>query len=269
MGSIEVLLMVVLFIVLMVFVFSTALLTPIIGKKNLLFVVSIGFIVGIIGGAFFISPIMDDIPGIATSFYVSTSSDKVTIKLDISTDLDINQYLDNARKVEGVKNIQLTGITVKTTPFSEGWKATLPNRIVAGNKEINSAQMISNDMIEIQLKDGANSQEAVKKLDDWLMLIAAIDIKYSLAHASVQVDSSKIFGVSEQLSKDAVVTGVEGPTQDKINYIKSIIPDKNNVIILCGFLGVLVGLAGLFIDTIAGLFDSFKDRIRKKENKGK
>ncbi|MGB9936940.1 MAG: hypothetical protein ACPK7O_04420 [Methanobacterium sp.] len=269
MGSIAVLLMVILFIVLMVFVFSTALLTPIIGKKNLLFVVSIGFIVGIIGGAFFISPIMDDIPGIATAFYVSTSSDSAVVNLDISTNLDINQYLDNARKIDGIKNIQLTSMTVKTTPFSDAWKATLPNRIVAGNKDIKSAQMTSSDTIVVQLKDGANPQDAIKKLDDWLMLIAAIDIKYSMAHASAQVESSKIFGVSDALSKDAVVTGVQGPTQDKINYIKSIIPNKTDIIILCGFIGIIVGLAGLFIDTLSGIFGDFKDRMRKKEDKGK
>jgi len=266
METIAVVLMVILFIILMAFVFSTALLTPIIGKKNLLFVVSIGFIVGIIGGAFFIAPIMDDIPGIASSFYQSTSSDVETLNVDISTNLDINQFADSARNIEGVKSVAITGITLKTSPFSDRWKATLPNRISATNKGINSAQIPSNDTIIIQINEGTNPQEVIKKLDDWLMLVAAIDIKYSSAHASVLVESSKVYDVSNQLSKDAVITGIQGPTQDKINYVNSIIPDKTNIIILCGFIGMFIGLAGLFIDTLAGVFDDFKGRVRQKEN---
>ena len=266
METIAVIIMVILFIVLMVFVFSTALLTPIIGKKNLLFVVSIGFIVGIIGGAFFIAPIMDDIPGIATSFYSSTSNDVETLNLDVSTNLDINQFVNNAKQIDGIKSVEVTGITITTTQFPDKWKAILPNRIPASNKEIKSAQVLSNDTINIQIQNQANPQEVIKKLEDWLMLVGAIDTKYSLAHTTAQVESSKVYDVSQQLSKDAVVTGIQGPTQDKINYIKSIIPDKFNIIVLCGFIGILVGLAGVFIDTLMGLFGDMKERVRKKEN---
>jgi hypothetical protein len=264
MEAIAVIIMVILFIILMVFVFSTALLTPIIGKKNLLLVVSIGFIVGIIGGVFFISPVMDDIPGIAASFYLSTSNDVETINVDISTNLNINQFVNSARQIEGVKGIEVRGITVKTTPFSDKWKAVLPKRIPASNKGIRSAQILSNDTIEIEIQNQADPQDVIKKLEDWLMLVGAIDVKYSSAHASLQVESTRVYDVSNQLSGDVVVTGIQGPTQDRINYIKSIIPDKSSVIILCGLLGILVGLAGLFIDTLISLFDRFKERLRKE-----
>lgn len=264
METIAVILMVILFVILMAFVFSTALLTPIIGKKNLLFVVSIGFIVGIIGGTFFIAPIVEDIPGIASSFYTSTSSDLETMNLDISTNQNINQYITNAKEINGVKSIEVTGITIKTTQLSDKWKAILPNRIPASNKGIKSAQILSDDTIKIEIQNQANPQDVIKKLEDWLMLVGAIDVKYSLAHASLQVESSKVHEVSNQLSKDAVVTGVQGPTQDKINYIKSIIPSTSNIVILCGFIGMLTGLAGVFIDTLIGLFDGFKERVRKE-----
>jgi len=266
METIAVIIMAVLFVVLMTFVFSTALLTPIIGKKNLLFVVSIGFIVGLIGGAFFIAPIMDDIPGIASSFYLSTSSDVETLNLDVSTNVDINQFVDSAKQIDGVKSVEITGITLKTTQFSDKWKAILSNRISVSNKGIKSAQVLSNDTINIEMQDQADPQDVIKKLNSWLMLVGAIGIKYSIAHATAQVESGKVYSASEQFSKNAVVTGVNGPTQDKINYIKSIIPNKTNVVILCGFIGILVGLAGVFIDTLMGLFDGFKDRIRKNND---
>jgi len=262
MGTIAVIIMVILFIVLMVFVFSTALLTPIIGKKNFIFVVAMGFIVGIIGGVFFISPVMSDIPGIAASFHHSTSEGVETINVDISTDLDINQFVNSAKQIEGVKSIEVMGTTVKTTPFSDRWKASLPKRIPASNREIKSAQILSNDTIKIEIQNQADPHDVIKKLEDWLMLVGAIDVKFSLAHASLQVESARVYDVSNQLQGDVVVTGIQGPTQDRINYIKSIIPDKTSVIILCGLLGMLVGIAGLFIDTLIGLFDSFKDIMR-------
>jgi len=57
MEMLVVIIMLVLFFFLMVFVLSTALLTPLIGKRNLIFVLSLGFIVGVVGGAFFIERI--------------------------------------------------------------------------------------------------------------------------------------------------------------------------------------------------------------------
>ncbi|MBI5680749.1 MAG: hypothetical protein HZC47_07655 [Methanobacterium sp.] len=265
MGTIEVLIMVALFIVLMVFVFSTALLTPVIGKKNLIFVLGIGFIVGIIGGAFFISPVADDLPSIANSFYHSTSGDLETLNIDISTNVDINQYIANLKNVDGVKSVEVSGITVKTAQFSDKWKNILSKRITISNKDIKSAKVLSNDSIMIEIKSGSDPQLTLKKLNDWLMLVGGIDLKYSLVHATAKVETAKVNSVSNYITKDAVVTSVEGPTQEKINSINAILPDKYNIILICGFIGFFVGLAGVFIDTLIGFFENIKKKIGKNE----
>ena len=59
METLAVILMIALFVLVLVFIFSTALLTPLIGKKNLIFVILLGFTVGAVGGAFFIAPVFD------------------------------------------------------------------------------------------------------------------------------------------------------------------------------------------------------------------
>jgi hypothetical protein len=264
METIAVILMVILFLVLMVFVFSTALLTPIIGKKNLIFVVLMGFIVGIIGGAFFLSPIMDDIPNIASAFYQSTSTDLDTIYLDIPDSVDVNQFINTAKNIDGVKNVNVTGITIKTSSFSDYWKNTLPDRIPASNTNITSVQIQGNDTLNIQIQNGSNAKDTIKSLDDWLMLIAGISSSYSAVHVTVQADPSKTDQVRDQLSQTVVVTSIEGPTQDKINSLKAILPNQSNVIILCGFIGMFVGLAGVFIDSILGIFENIKGRVVKK-----
>jgi len=266
MDTITVIIMVAMFILLMAFVFSTALLTPIIGKRNLFFVLSLGFIVGIVGGAFFISPIFDDLPVLASSFYTSTSNDLETINVDVSTNININQFIEKTRNIDGVKSVQVNGITVKTTQFSSRWRNVLKNRIVTSNEDIKSVNIISNDTLEIQIAE-SNPQDVIKKLEDWLMLVAAIDIKYSTIHLTLKVETSKMNSIIDEVSQEAVVTSIKGPTQDKINSIKAMIPDKNNLIILCGFIGVLVGLSGLFIDSIIEVVDSIKERMFKRNEK--
>lgn len=265
MDTIVVIVMVALFVVLMAFVFSTAMLTPIIGKKNLLFVVSIGLVVGIIGGAFLIAPIIDDIPAIATSFYISTSNDVETLNVDVSTNMNINQFIEKTKNMDGVKSVGVSGVTLKTTPFSDSWKSTLPKRIPSAVKGVKSVEIPSNDVIEVQIQDMSNTPEIIKKLDDWLSLVSGIEIRYSMAHATVQVESSKVYVISDELSKDAVVKEIKGPTQDKINYVKSVTPNKFNVVILCGFIGVVTGLAGVFVDSILALTGELKGRFKKNK----
>ena len=265
METIAVIIMVILFLVLMVFVFSTALLTPIIGKKNLIFVVLMGFVVGIIGGAFFISPIMDDIPGIASAFYQGTATDLDTVYLDVPNSVDVNQFINNAKNIDGVKNVTVTGITIKTSQFSDLWKNTLGTRIPGSNSNITSAEIQGNDTINIQIQNGSDSQDIINKLDDWLLLIAGISSKYSAVHVTVQTEPAKTDQVTNQLSQSVVITSIGGPTQDKINSLKAIIPDQVNVIILCGFIGMLVGLAGVFIDSILSIFDNIKGRVVKND----
>lgn len=264
METIAVILMVILFLVLMVFVFSTALLTPIIGKKNLLFVVLMGFTVGIIGGAFFISPVMDDIPSIASAFYQSTSSDLDTLYIDVPSSVNVNQFISTAKSTDGVKNVNVTGITVKTSSFSSLWKNTLGNRIPNSNGNITSAEIQGNDTINIQIQNGSDPQDVINKLNDWLLLIAGISTKYSAVHVTVQTEPDKTSEVVDQLSQTVVITSIGGPTQDKINSLKAMLPDQSNVIILCGFIGMFVGLAGVFIDSILGILGSIKERLVKK-----
>ncbi len=265
MDTLTVIIMIALFILLMAFVFSTALLTPIIGKRNLFVVLSLGFVVGIVGGAFFISPIFDDLPVLASSFYKSTSDDLEILNLNVSTNIDINQFIEKTKNIEGVKSVEVSGITVKTSQFSPKWKSILKSRILASNKDIKSVNVISNDTLNIGITP-SNPQEVIKKLEDWLMLVGAIDVKYSNVHLVLKVETSNMNSIINEVSKEAVVTSIEGPTQDKINSLKAMLPDRNNLIILCGFIGVLVGLLGLFIDSILGILGNIKEKMIKKES---
>ncbi|MEN6573628.1 hypothetical protein [Methanobacterium aggregans] len=266
MGTLAVILMIVLFLVLMVFIFSIALLTPLIGKKNLLFVIFLGFTVGVVGGAFFISPIMDDIPDMGRSIYQFTSNSSEVIEVDVATNTNVTQFIETTKGIEGVKSVKSNEITIKTDPFSDTWKNIIMARAASVNSNITSISIPSNNTIIVKVNENSNPQNVINNLEEWLMFAGGINIKYSTVHVSVNVDSSQVDTVVAKLPQDQIViTGIKGPVEDKIQYLNAVLPKKSNVVLVCGILGMLVGLTGVFLDTILEVLRRTRDKFRKKE----
>ena len=251
----------------MAFVFSTALLTPLIGKKNFLFVIGLGFVVGLIGGAFFIAPVYDDLPDMARALYMSTTDQQEIITINVSTDSNVNQVIGTVRNIPGVQSVESGEITVKTTSISSAWKNSLESRITSVNTNITSAKVVAADTILVQTKPGSDPTEVIKKLKSWMVLVSGIDIKFSIVQVKLVVDASQVDEVVKQLPQgEVVITEINGPVEKEIQTLKNTLPVKNNVILFCGFLGVIVGLAGMFIDTITTGLKGLKDRLRKKKD---
>lgn len=251
----------------MAFVFSTALLTPLIGKKNFLFVIGLGFVVGLIGGAFFIAPVYDDLPDMARALYMTTSDQAEVITLNISTDSNVNQAIDTVRKIPGVQSVESGEITVKTTNISTSWKNSIESRITTANSNITSGKIISSDTMLIQIKPGSDPTDVIKKLKNWMILVSGIDIRFAIVQVKVVVDASRVDEVVKELPQgEVVVTEISGPIEKEIQTLKNTIPSKSNVILFCGFLGVIVGLMGMFIDSIIRGLKGIKDKLRKKDD---
>ena len=186
----------------MAFVFSTALLTPLIGKKNFLFVIGLGFVVGLIGGAFFIAPVYDDLPDMARALYMTTSDQAEIITLNISTDSNVNQAIDTVRKIPGVQSVESGEITVKTTGINSAWRSSLESRITTANTNITSGKVISDDTIMVQVKPGSDPTDVIKKLKSWMVLVSGIDIKFSIVQVKLMVDASRVDEVVKQLPQE-------------------------------------------------------------------
>ena len=267
METLFVIIMIVLFFLLMAFVFSTALLTPLIGKKNFLFVIGLGFVVGLIGGAFFIAPIYDDLPDMARALYMSTTDQQEIITINVSTDSNVNQVIETVRKIPGVQSAESGEITVKTTNIGSAWKTSFESRITSANTNITSAKVVSSDTMLIQTKPGSDPTEVIKKLKSWMVLVSGIDVKFSIVQVKLVVDASQVDQVVKQLPQgEVVITEISGPVEKEIQTLKNTLPAKNNVILFCGFLGVIVGLAGMFIDTITTGLRGLRDLLRKKKD---
>ncbi len=121
--------MLALFILLLGFIFSAGLMTPVIGKKNIFFVIFIGFIAGVIGGIFLISPVYDELPFIVRNIYMSTSDVNETITADVSAGKDILRFMDELSAQDGVEAVYSEGIFLKTDRFSESRKRIIEDKI--------------------------------------------------------------------------------------------------------------------------------------------
>jgi len=112
-------------------------------------------------------------------------------------------------------------------------------------------QVIPNDTIMLTVQNDSDPAAIAKKLNTWLLLVGSIDIISSIVEVTIEVDPSQVDSVSSQLPQDQVIiANVTGPVEDKVATMKSNIPNPTSIIILCGFVGLFVGFAGLFIDSI-------------------
>jgi hypothetical protein len=264
MDTLAVILMLGLFLLILVFIFSTALLTPLIGKKNLLFVIVLGFTVGAVGGAFLIAPVFDDIPAMADSLFSATSTGTDVVGINASTNINITDFIINTKKIDGVQSVQSNGITIKTDPMSDAWQSTFISRIPDENGNVTSVTMLSNDTMILTVKNGTDPQDVINGLQSWMMLVSGLNIKYSIVNITLNVQSSKLNQVMSQLPQaDIVITDVSGPTEKNIQNINSMMPAKSDIILFCGFLGMITGLAGMFIDSILNIFERIRNTISK------
>jgi hypothetical protein len=261
MDTLTVILMIGLFIFLLVFIFSAALLTPLIGKRNILFVIFLGFTVGAVGGAFFIAPAFDDIPLIASSVMTSASSGTDLVDINVSTDINISDFIQKTKQIDGVQSIQSNGITIKTDPMTNSSETFFITRIPEEDSNVTSVEMPSNDTMILQIKNNTDPQDTISTLQTWMLYISGMSISYSVVNVTMAVQSTKYSQVMAQLPRgEVVITKVSGPSVDNLQEVSSIMPNKSNIVIFCGFIGMITGLSGMFIDSILGVLQ----RIRRK-----
>jgi hypothetical protein len=261
MDVLTVILMIGLFIFLLVFIFSAALLTPLIGKRNILFVIFLGFTVGAVGGAFFIAPAFDDIPVIASSIITSTSPGTDMVDINVSTDVNISDFIQNTSKIDGVKSIQSNGITIITDPMTNSSQSYFITRIPEQDSNVTSVEMPTNDTMVLDVKNNTNPVDTINNIQSWMMYVSGMSISYSVVNVTMAVQSSKYTQVMAQLPQgEVVITNVSGPSINNLQEVSNIMPNKSNIILFCGFIGVVTGLSGMFIDSIIGVLQ----RVRRK-----
>ena len=256
---------IVLFIVLMIFIFSMGLLTPINEKKDILSVLAIGFIVGIVGGAFFITPIYQDIPSfIGTVQEVLGGTE--TMNIEISPTVNYTKVMDDLNTKEGVVSVVNRGIHVKTDPFPKERKKLIEERLIILDENFKSFDVDESGEICINFTSGYNPKLAIEKLSDWLMYTGGINLRYSLIRVQVTVNAGHVDEITQYLhSNNIVVSSVNGSVQDAIRNTQESMLDDTGVILLSGLIGTIVALISIFYDNISSAIRNFWDKLKNQE----
>jgi hypothetical protein len=114
----------------------------------------------------------------------------------------------------------------------------------------------------MEIKNNTDPGDTISTLQSWMMYISGTSIIYSMVNVTMAVESSKYSQVIAQLPQgEVVITNVSGPSVDNLQKVSSIMPTKSNIVLFCGFIGVVTGLSGMFIDSILGVLKRVKKKI--------
>ena len=265
MDVITVIIMFVLFLLAMIFVFSSALLTPYIGKKNLITVVILGLVVGIVAGAFLAAPIVEDLPDFTRTVVEESVAGTDVVELELSTNGNLTEIINNISSIEGVEKVDYNGITFKVDePFvTDSDKERFIAFLTGANSNITGIDEISNDTYYVKMSEEADPQGILDSIYYSFGQQTYIHLKYTSMQANATVKANNITKIIDAIGKnDAVVLNITGPTEDMISQINKYLPNQVNAVLISGALGVLVALAGFFVDSLFTLVNNF----RKKRN---
>ncbi len=251
----------------MVFVFSIAMLKPFMSKKEMLLILGVGFFIGALGGAFFLSPIYSDVPEIATAIEKVMPGNEETLYLDVSSATDLNKLKNDLSKIEGFKSLEETGVTIPLWSFSDReykfFNSSVPNiNSHFSNYSVNKTA----GTVNIALNNYSSSQ-ALKSFSDWYKANFGGPINYAQVHVKIVISSSSYDQVkSALLEKGIVASSVEGSVQNSMNSSNSMISNTQFVLV-CGGVGVIVAILGLFFDSVVVGKRRFNRFLRTKKKR--
>ena len=259
---------IILFIIMMIFVFSIGMLKQYMpSKKEVVLVLVVGFVIGALGGAFFLDPIYDELPSVASIVQKNMPNNEETLHLDLSSSVDVNKLKGELSAIDGFVSFDEESITIPMWDFNEREQAYFEG--IVGNidshyKEYN----VSGGKIEIELEDGYSSSDALKSFSDWYKLVYGETISYAQVHATLVVESSALDNFEQVLlEKGIVATTIEGPIQDSINNTNASMLSNTQFTLVCGGVGVIVAIIGIYFDSVVPAYRRFNKFIHEKRKR--
>ena len=257
----------ILFIIMMVFVFSIGMLKKFIPKKEVILILLVAFLIGAIGGAFFLDPIYEELPTMVSSIDRNMPNNEETLYLDLSSSTDMTELEQNLSGTPGFVSFKTTSITFNLWRFSDDEMEYF--NYVVGNIDSHYKNYTVNESgrIDIELEDNYSSSSALKSFSDWYKLVYGDSISYAQIHAKLVISSSEI-DVFEQslLDRGIVASRMEGPVHDKAQSTNETMLTNTEFTVACGIFGVVVAVLGIYFDSIIVGFRRFK-RFTKEKRK--
>lgn len=253
-----------LFVILLAFILSMAFLTPIIGKKNIIMVLVLGFIIGCVGGAFFISPVYDDAPIAIRDTLKLTTEQPTIMTIGVSSDTNVNSFTYNFKKQDGVLDVRIDHIEFNVTSLSDTRAAFINSKLGIVNSNFTNWTVNKNGLITLSIKEGFNPRTAVDIVEKWLLYTADIAIHSDRVFVVAEVDPGQSDTLRTYIEgHGGAVVSVEGDLDEQSQSLIGFLPSNSVLIVLCGLVGLLVGLFGVFVDRISAVIYNINDIIRR------
>lgn len=258
---------IVLFIIMMAFVFSIGMLRRYMPRREVLLVLAVGFFIGAIGGAFFLDPIYDELPAVASAVEKNLPNNEETLYLDLSSSIDTNQLRDELSSMEGFKSFDETSISIPMWSFNEREHDYFES--IVGNIDSHYEKYnVTSNAINIELADNYTASQALKSFSDWYKLVYDDTISYAQIKAVLVVDSSKLDDFEQALlDKGVVASSIEGPIQDTVNNTNATMLSNLEFTLVCGVVGVIVAIIGIYMDSVVPAYRRFKKFMNTKRKR--
>lgn len=259
---------VILFIVMMIFVFSIGMLRQYMPKREILLVLVVAFLIGAIGGAFFLEPIYEELPSVVSMVEQNVPGNEETLYLDLSSSINMNELRENLSNTEGFISFEETGITIPLWKFNDREMEYF--NYVLGNidSHYKHYNVTKDGKLEIELEDNYTSYEALKSFSDWYRLVYGGSLSYAQVHAVLVISSSSVDTFQQNLLDHGIVPSrMEGPVQNTLNETNSTLMPSYQFVAITGVVGVIVALFGIYFDSFGVFTRRFNKFMREKRKR--
>ena len=252
----------------MVFVFSIGLLRQYMPKKEIILVLVVAFLIGAIGGAFFLEPIYEELPGAVSVVEKNIPGNEETMYLDLSSSINMNELSKELSSTEGFISFEETSITIPLWKFNDR-ELEYFNYVLANiDSHFHHYNVTKDGKLEIELEDNYTSYEALKSFSDWYRLVYGGSISYAQVHAKLVVKSSSVDKFQDiLLNKGVVASKMEGPVQTVMNDTNTSMVPSYQFVLVTGALGVVVALFGIYFESMGVSFRRFKKFMTEKRKR--
>ena len=242
----------------MIFAFSMGVSSPYIGRKEIVSIIVIGFVLGAIGGYFFINPIYEETPYVIGNVQGLFSMDNEVINLNIPSTSNISDITNKIKNLNGVNSVTTNGFELKTGYIKNDTKVYVEDYLKQ-DPEIESFK-VTNSSVSVDLKNDASSTTTLGSLVNWLSNKAGVGSEFAYVHIKVTVNANDVSDVRDYIKDNGyTIISIEGPVQDTIHYLNDNLLPNYVIMFITGLVGVAVAIAGVFVEPLTKFTRKFKN----------
>ena len=248
---------IILFIIIMAIAFSMGVTSPLVGKREVAYIIAIGFVLGGIGGYFFIEPIYEEVPYAIGNVQGLFTLDNEVINLNIPSTSNISTITSKILDKNGVNSVSTNGFELKTSNMNGELQNTVSSYL--NNDTTIKNFTITNNTITVDLANDESSTVT------WLSQNGVVS-EFAFVHIQVKVNANDVVEIKEDLKDNGyTVMSVEGPVQDTIRFFKVNSIPTLGIIFISGIIGIIVAVAGIYVEPVTNFFR----RFRKPKDNGR